>query len=1331
MITFGSDVGDLILQRTLSDNTLGLSHAIERMTSGYKVNHAKDNAAGYSIITDLNTKISSMLQVQSNTENGLAMLQTAEGGLEEIQGLLERLRALAEQASNDSYGADAREAMQSEADEIIEEIERIRNSIEYNGMSLYETPREDAVTTAVNRLSASAKVSNAGEIYPKKHNDTQKSSAAFTPATDGGVNSLSSSSAVSLLSNNTIEGAVDFAAKESKTIDIDGVQYTITNRNSVDNALSYMKDTDTGQITFLGSYLTIAAQKNVSHNIIIQGGNNSVYGGNFDDRIEIAGSSSKQNLIYAGAGDDTIIDSVSWSNTLYGGEGNDTFYLSGAGAKVYGEDGNDTFYVSDQRMNIYGGKGDDIFNLQGGYSIKYNRLYGEDGEDTFNIQGSNNTVYGGEGTNAINDNGTGTVSVDVPGANSYIVELGSYETKELEINGIKYTVTNQKNAASSLVYSMNDDGSIKFQGSFLTITGEANKAHNVVLEMSNSVFNGGNLADNIILAGATDMSGTNTIYGGAGNDIIKANTATNLIYGGSGDDTIEVINRVNRVYGEAGNDDIRVIKNSTDLTTYIDGGADDDRVTIDSGINNVTVAGGSGSDTLINNGTDTIFTSGFDSGTDDAEEIVFGAKETRIITINGINYTITNNLASENTLLYSYNPVSGEISFGGYNWNIIGEENQTHNVIVYSTVSNFYGGKLNDNIVIYGSNNTIYGGAGDDEIISSANSNKVYGEDGNDTITAYGGYIFGGAGDDIININNSSMGVSANGGLGNDTYNVNKAITISDDGGNNIYNINTDNANVSGSSGNDTFYVSGNNNTVLGGGGDDYFVIDGSNNMIDGGTGTNYYIDNGSGTSMSNVNRDPNAGGLSFTYQGETQTFTLNGKTYTVTNNLSGSNTLQYSLNPNTGVITLNGSSLEISADTNETAILNIRGDNNVINGSNLDDRIIIEQGSNNTINGLNGNDNLTSNSINNSLLGGIGNDTINLNASTNLTVDGGAGDDILNISSDNNTNVIAGAGKNTLNITGSNNTLTASDGDNRIVASGSSNSISLGEGNNNITITGSSNTLTAGSGNNTLGVQGNLNNITLDNAVDEVNIYGDENTVTTNNGENSIVIRGDGNNYTTQNGNKEIEVRGDDNIIQGGSGIDDIRINGNNNTAKGGDSSDTFMVSQGNNNTIDGEGGDRNTLINNGNNTTFTNAVDITPRPFEVNIKVDIGSGDDKFISTEISFNLFDFSVDFSSSRSARESLEAIDDMLKTVNEQILNIGTTINRLETVLDAQSSKLENMISTRSTLRDADIAEESSSFIKYQILQQASATLIAASRNMRYENVLGLLGNISR
>ena len=103
MLSLNTNISDLILQRTLLDSTYGLNEAINRMTTGFKVNHAKDNAAGYSIIENLNTKISSMLQVQQNAADGISLLSTAEGGLAEIQGLLERLRELTVQASTGTY----------------------------------------------------------------------------------------------------------------------------------------------------------------------------------------------------------------------------------------------------------------------------------------------------------------------------------------------------------------------------------------------------------------------------------------------------------------------------------------------------------------------------------------------------------------------------------------------------------------------------------------------------------------------------------------------------------------------------------------------------------------------------------------------------------------------------------------------------------------------------------------------------------------------------------------------------------------------------------------------------------------------------------------------------------------------------------------------------------------------------------------------------------------------------------------------------------------------------------------------------------------------------
>ena len=210
MITFGSDVADLILQRTLGENTLGLNNSINRMTTGYKVNQAKDNAAGYSIITDLSKKISSMLQVQQNTEDGIALLQTAEGGLEEVQKLLERLRDLATQASNGTYDAETREAMQAEADQILEQISQIRESIQYDNQNLYY--RENNGNTTKTKSDDTISKNPAGR-------------AAALSAVSFSANALSS----------VLEGAEAFAGGETRTITIDGVQYTVKNKLTTAN----------------------------------------------------------------------------------------------------------------------------------------------------------------------------------------------------------------------------------------------------------------------------------------------------------------------------------------------------------------------------------------------------------------------------------------------------------------------------------------------------------------------------------------------------------------------------------------------------------------------------------------------------------------------------------------------------------------------------------------------------------------------------------------------------------------------------------------------------------------------------------------------------------------------------------------------------------------------------------------------------------------------------------------------------------------------------------------------------------------------------------------
>lgn len=1324
MITFGSDVADLILQRTLGENTLGLNNSINRMTTGYKVNHAKDNAAGYSIITDLSKKISSMLQVQQNTEDGIALLQTAEGGLEEIQKLLERLRDLATQASNGTYDADAREAMQAEADEILEQIEQIRNVTSYNGKNLFET--EQNSNTPVSRLSNSVR--------------------SASPS------ALMSSRVMSISDEDTVSGAFDFSSGETKTVTIDGVSYTVTNNASVSASLSYTKDKSTGVLTISANKMTIKGEADVAHNLVINGSSNNVYGGDKNDSLALANAVNRDNRLYGGAGDDTFTNVASTvHNLFYGDAGNDTFNLYGL-ATVWAGDGDDIININyscplGSNLNAHGGSGDDIFNINASNWC----CYGNSEEDTFNIKsGVQNTfVDGGGGTNAINDNGTNTTKINVPNANAYSEAFAIGATKTLTINGKEYTITNTASYVQNLVYSINGD-TIEFQGTDFKITGNSEQSHNVKLLSQRMTFIGGNLKDTIIVA---DTARYATIYGGSGDDYIENNANDVYMWGQDGNDTI-INNGGNSclIFGGNGDDTVEIAKGTGH---YLDAGDGNDNVTVLGSASNATIYGGAGTNRITNKSVNNIGISGFGDA-DNCSAVVINPSASKTVTINGVSYSLVNQSSYRTSVvLYNYNSVSGETSFWGSCVDVQGKtDNIAYNVVVSGAYNKCYGGELDDKLTAKGWVVNLYGKSGNDTLIQNSYWARTYGGNGDDTIIANrsDSFIYGEAGNDTITINVSTSN-EIDGGTGDDTYNINASCAPKDTDGNNIYNIDANDCNITGGMGNDTFYVNGNNNIVNGAGGDDYFVINSKGaNTIDGATGDNYYVDNSDGNAvLVNVVSDPNSGMLQFSSIGEEKSFIIDGKKYTIKNSTTlgtsqAVNSLKYSYNATTGKITVDGSNFTITSD-DSACNLAVKGDNNLVYGSKYADTIIVESGSNNKIYGLNGDDNLILNSANNSVLGGEGNDTITVNAASGKEINGEDGNDIININCNNNSNIMAGDGNDKLNINGSNNVVDAGNGNNNITISESNNTVTAADGSNDIRVTGSSNNVTAGSGNNKIGISGDDNTLNVDKAVGEINILGNSNEVTVNNGANKTIIRGSHNTYISLNGEKNVSVKGSYNEINTGSSSDVFNISGDfnyinstggdnsaiisgdSNIYEGGSAKDTIRVNSGNSNNIDGGAGN-NTLYDKGINTIYTNVRRIITSPFETDLKIDIGSGDDKFIHITIDFSTIGFTVDLSTAKSALESLEAIDDMLKTVSEQLLNIGSTINRLESVAEAQALKLNNLISFRSTMQDADIAEESSNYIRYQILQQASSTLLASSRNLKAQNVLGLLSNIS-
>lgn len=128
-----------------------LSASLERLSSGYRINKAADDSAGLAISNKMRTQIKALDQASRNAADGESIIQTAEGALTEIASILQRVRELGVQAANDTYTLDDRVAAQAEIDELLDEIDRISETTEFNGKGLLDG--SSARTTMSNSLS--------------------------------------------------------------------------------------------------------------------------------------------------------------------------------------------------------------------------------------------------------------------------------------------------------------------------------------------------------------------------------------------------------------------------------------------------------------------------------------------------------------------------------------------------------------------------------------------------------------------------------------------------------------------------------------------------------------------------------------------------------------------------------------------------------------------------------------------------------------------------------------------------------------------------------------------------------------------------------------------------------------------------------------------------------------------------------------------------------------------------------------------------------------------------------------------------------------------------
>lgn len=137
-MSVNTNVSALTAQRQLFNNQADMAKSLQRLSSGLRINSASDDAAGLTVSEGLRSQIGGLTVASRNVQDGINLAQTAEGALSSVQNVLNRMRDLALQASNDTNSQASREAIKSEVDSLGEELNRIVKGANFNGINLLD-----------------------------------------------------------------------------------------------------------------------------------------------------------------------------------------------------------------------------------------------------------------------------------------------------------------------------------------------------------------------------------------------------------------------------------------------------------------------------------------------------------------------------------------------------------------------------------------------------------------------------------------------------------------------------------------------------------------------------------------------------------------------------------------------------------------------------------------------------------------------------------------------------------------------------------------------------------------------------------------------------------------------------------------------------------------------------------------------------------------------------------------------------------------------------------------------------------------------------------------
>ncbi|MFI3257794.1 MAG: flagellin [Spirochaetales bacterium] len=160
------NMSSMYADRVLGLNNSNLTGNIEKLSSGERINRAGDDASGLAVSEKMRMQIRGLNQAERNIENGVSFIQVTEGYLQETSDILGRIRELAVQSSNGIYSAEDRMQIQVEVSQLIDEVDRIASSAQFNGMNMLTGSfASDSVTGQVMQLHVGANVDQRETVF--------------------------------------------------------------------------------------------------------------------------------------------------------------------------------------------------------------------------------------------------------------------------------------------------------------------------------------------------------------------------------------------------------------------------------------------------------------------------------------------------------------------------------------------------------------------------------------------------------------------------------------------------------------------------------------------------------------------------------------------------------------------------------------------------------------------------------------------------------------------------------------------------------------------------------------------------------------------------------------------------------------------------------------------------------------------------------------------------------------------------------------------------------------------------------------------------------------